>query len=281
MTQTVTQRSALPRSWRLVVAICIIAVLAAWPSAGWTQSPATAAESPAAEPFADEAPIPRKNLLAIVKAGGLLMLPIGACSFLAMVFVFERAIALRRGRVIPKPFVKRFLHNLREGQMDRDEALNLCEENGSPVAVVFAHAVRKWGRPAVEVEQAVLDGGERAVNGLRRYVRVFNGVSTITPLLGLLGTVVGMIKAFNEVATSDAMGRPELLAAGISEALITTAAGLVVAIPALVAYLFFVGRIDRLIIEIDSLGQDLVDLISAEGLAAQPRTSRAKRKEAA
>ncbi len=211
------------------------------------------------------------------------MIPIAGCSFIALVFVFERAIALRRGRVIPKPFVKRFLHKLAEGQLDREQALLLCEESGSPVADVFAHGVRKWGRPAVEVEQAILDGGERAVNSLRRYVRVFNGVSTISPLLGLCGTVFGMIRAFNEIATSDAMGRPELLAAGISEALITTAAGLVVAIPSLVAYLFFISRVDRLVIEIDSLGQELVGMISAEAIheQSQHKGGRAVRKEAA
>ena len=163
--------------------------------------------------------------------------------------------------------MRRFLEQLREGQLTRDEALKLCEENRSPVAEVFAAAVRKWGRPSVEVEQAIIDAGERVTNGLRRYLRLFNGVSTISPLLGLLGTVLGMIRAFNAIVTAGAMGRPELLAGGISQALLTTAAGLTVAIPALIAYLYFVSRVDRLIIAIDSLGQQVVDLISAEAQA--------------
>jgi biopolymer transport protein ExbB len=225
--------------------------------------------------------IPQRNLLQIMKAGGILMIPILFCSFITLVFVFERAIALRRGRVIPRPFVKRFLHQLSEGQLDRDKALNLCEENGSPVAQVFAAAVRKWGRPAVEVEQAVLDAGERASNGLRKYVRVFNAVSTISPLLGLLGTVFGMIKAFNDISTSDAMGRPELLSRGISEALITTAAGLSIAIPALVCYLFFLSRVDQLIIELDALGQEVVAAISAEAQQAAAKPSRVRSREPA
>src|SRR5690348_861461 len=157
----------------------------------------------AAPPVSASDLIPQKNLLQIMKAGGILMIPILFCSFITLVFVFERAIALRRGRVIPGPFVKRFLHQLSEGQLDREQALQLCEENRSPVAQVFAAAVRKWGKPAVEVEQAVLDAGERASNGLRKYVRIFNAVSTISPLLGLLGTVFGMIKAFNDISTSD------------------------------------------------------------------------------
>ncbi|MCA9205048.1 MAG: MotA/TolQ/ExbB proton channel family protein, partial [Planctomycetales bacterium] len=160
--------------------------------------------------------------------------------------------------------VKRFLEQLRDGQIERDEALTLCEQNRSPVAEVFSAAVRKWGRPSVEVEQAIIDAGERVTNDLRRYIRLFNGISTICPLLGLLGTVLGMIRAFNAIATADAMGRPELLASGISQALLTTAAGLTVAIPALIAYLFFVSRVDRLIMDIDAAGQELVGHISSD-----------------
>jgi biopolymer transport protein ExbB len=177
--------------------------------------------------------------------------------------------------------VKRFLHQLREGQIDRDEALQRCEENVSHVAKVFAAAVKKWGRSAVEVEQAIIDSGERASNDLRRHLRVINGVATVSPLLGLLGTVWGMMEAFNSIATSNAMGRPELLAAGISQALLTTAAGLFVAIPALILYMFFVGRVDKLIIKIDALGQELVNLISSDALQEQASKPKPKAKRAA
>jgi biopolymer transport protein ExbB len=200
-----------------------------------------------------------------MRDGGPILLPIGVCSFVLFVFVFERAISLRRGRVIPRPFVKRFVHQLQEGQLQPEEALELCEENRSPVAEVFAAATKKWGRPAVEVEQAVLDAGERVATGLRRYLRLFHGISTLSPLLGLLGTVVGMISAFNAIATADAMGRPELLAAGISEALLTTAAGLSVAIPAIIANFYFISRVDRLVIDIDGLGQEIVNVIACDG----------------
>lgn len=227
-----------------------------------------AAPSSLATPAVEQVAIPTKNLLQVIRDGGPLMLPIGVCSFILLVFVFERTIALRRGRVIPRPFVRRFLEQIAEGQLDRKSAAQLCEENGSPVAEVFAAAVNKWGRPSVEVEQAIIDAGERMTNGLRAYIRLFNGISTICPLLGLLGTVLGMISAFNAIATAAAMGRPELLAGGISQALLTTAAGLTVAIPALIAYLFFVGRVDKLVIEIDSLGQQLVSLIAGD---ARPR----------
>jgi biopolymer transport protein ExbB len=181
-----------------------------------------------------------------------------------MVFVFERSISLRRGRVIPRPFVKRFLQQISDGELDREAALELCERNRSPVAEIFAAAVRKWGRPSVEVEQAIIDAGERVTNNLRRYLRVLNGVSTISPLLGLLGTVLGMISAFNAIATADAMGNPEMLAGGISQALITTAAGLSVAIPALIAYLYFSGRVDQLIMTLDELGLRVVAVIAGD-----------------
>jgi biopolymer transport protein ExbB len=246
--------------------------------------PVTVSESSAAsgkaEPVAEEEPISTTNLWKIIQQGGLLMIPIALCSLLLVAFVFERTISLRRGRVIPRPFVTRILKQVREGDLSREEALALCEENRSPVAEVFAGAVRKWGRPAVEVEQAILDAGERATHGLRRYLRVFNGIATVSPLLGLLGTVVGMIRSFNAIATSDAMGRPELLASGISQALLTTAAGLTVAIPALILYMYFVSRVDRLIIDIDALGQELVNTISAEELQQakqKPRTTKGRR----
>jgi biopolymer transport protein ExbB len=134
---------------------------------------------------------------------------------------------------------------------------------------MFASGVRKWGRPSVEVEQAILDSGERICGELRKYVRMMNGISTVTPLLGLLGTVFGMIQAFDAIAAFDPVqgdSKP-LVAAGISQALITTAAGLVVAIPALIAYLYFVGLVDRRIAELDELGMDVVHCVSAEALA--------------
>jgi biopolymer transport protein ExbB len=201
------------------------------------------------------------------------MFPLAATSFVMLLIVFERFISLRRRRVIPRLFVERFLLQLREGALDRNEALERCDEQSSHIARVFAAAVRKWGKPAVEVEQAVLDEGERIANVLRRYLRVLNGVSTVSPLLGLLGTVWGMIESFNVIATSPAMGRAEMLAGGISVALITTAAGLSIAIPSMIFYLHFVGRVDSLIMEIDHHGQDLVSLISLEALEER-RTAR-------
>jgi biopolymer transport protein ExbB len=212
--------------------------------------------------------IPTADLRHIISDAGPLMYAILLCSFMLVTFFLERCLSLRRSRVIPRPFVKRFLAQLRDGQLDREEALRLCKENGSPVANVFAGAVRKWGRPGVEVEQGVIDAGERATNGLRRYLRVFYGVATVGPLLGLMGTVLGMIQTFNVIAdpAADALGRAAPLAGGIAKALLNTAGGLAVAIPASILYVFFVSRVDRLVIEIDRLAQEVINVISAEDL---------------
>ncbi len=212
------------------------------------------------------APIPTRSLLDMLMVGGPLMAPIALASFIMLLVVFERMISLRRRRVVPRLFVDRLLLQIREGALDRTDAIARCETHSSHVARVFHAALRKWGKPAVEVEQAMLDEGERVGNVLRRYLRVVNGVATVCPLLGLLGTVWGMMQAFNAIASSSAMGRPELLAGGISGALLSTAAGLFVAIPALIFYLYFVGRVDSLVMDIDRYGQELVNLISAEGL---------------
>ena len=180
--------------------------------------------------------------------------------------VIERLVVLRRRRVIPRAFVDRFLMHLRAGRMDKAEALAVCQQNQSPMAEIFMHGVRKWGRPSVELEQAVIDGGERQVTQLKKGLRVLNGVSTLSPLIGLLGTVVGMIKSFNDIATAGAMGQTQTLANGIALALLTTAVGLIIAIPAMAAYLYLAGRIDSIVMEMDRLGQELVHLISAEAL---------------
>jgi biopolymer transport protein ExbB len=204
----------------------------------------------------------------IAEALGLpLLLAFLGTSVIAVWFTIERLVVLRSGRVIPRPFVERFLQNLEQGNLDPDQALTLCEENGSSIALIFAHGIRKWGKSSVEVEQAIIDGGERQVSQLRSHLRVLNAVAQITPLLGLLGTVIGMIQCFNEVAVSQAMGKADQLAGGIGIALLATAAGLCVAIPSLTMYMYLAGRVDALVMDMDLLAQNIVHLVSAEAIA--------------
>ncbi len=281
------QNSIAPR-WLKLATLCAVlslnsAAFAQSGTAGDALSPPTFASGPAGgnQPGGSLAPAAvttidvtkpaptdnARSLLSIIRDGGVVMFPLIACSFVLTVFLFERIVSLRRGRVIPGPFVKRFVNQLREGQLDREQALGLCEGNASPVSKVFLAAMKKWGKPAAVIDQAIMDAGERAANDLRRYLRVFNGLATVTPLLGLLGTVFGMIRSFSEISRSDGMGKAELLATGISEALFATATGLSIAIPSLVLYWFFVSRVDRLIMDMDALGQDIVGIISEEAIA--------------
>jgi biopolymer transport protein ExbB len=237
--------------------------------------PAAATPSPAPA----ESLIPTGNLLAVIRDGGILMVPLIGCSFVLAVFAIERVVSLRTGRVVPRLFVTRFIEQVQARELARGAALDACDENGSPAARVFAAAVRRWGKPAVEIEQAAIDACERELNHLRRYRRVFNGVATIGPLLGLLGTVFGLIRAFNDVAGAGAMGRPDLLARGFGEALITTAMGLLVAIPAMVLHWVFTSRVDRLAMRLDETCQQVIDEISQESLS-EPRPAAAARRRA-
>lgn len=237
-----------------------------------TQNPPAAPETKSA-PITQDAPTPLNqsgiptDLPGIAKALGLpFTLTFIAASVMAVWSIIERLVVLRKRRVIPPAFIDNFLSLLRTGRLDRAQALALCQQNSSPMADIFMHGVRKWGRPGVEVEQAVLDGGERQISQLKKGLRVLNGVATLSPLIGLLGTVVGMIQSFNDIATAGAMGQTETLAKGIAMALLTTAVGLLIAIPAMAAWLFIAGRVDAVVMEMDRLGQELVNLISAEAL---------------
>ncbi len=188
---------SLPRFWGGLLLLLVLANTTLLNVVSAQQGPVPGnAVAPAAAPRGSST----KSLLQTFVDGGPLMYPIAVCSFLLVIFVCERFISLRRGQVIPRPFVARIFEQIREGQLDREEALELCESNGSPVALVLAGGIKKWGRTAVEVEQAVLDAGERVCNGLRKYLRLFNGISQVAPLLGLLGTVMGMISASQDCA---------------------------------------------------------------------------------
>ena len=252
-------RAAVSRAWAGDAAVGEPLRVAAVP-------PATTASAPGR----DAPLIPTGNLLATIRGGGVLMVPLLVCSFVLAVFGIERAVSLRTGRVVPRLFTRRLIERLEAGDIQRGEALDACEADGSPAARVLAAVVRRWGRPAVEIEQAAIDACERELNHLRRYRRVFTGVATIAPLFGLLGTVLGLIRAFNDVAGSGAMGRPDLLARGFGEALVTTAMGLLVAIPAMILHWYFTSRVDRLAMRLDETCQRVIDEVSLEA-PGEPR----------
>lgn len=250
------------------------------PVAGDASGFVVPAQQPAENPLPP--PAPTRNLFTVLTAGGPLMIPIAFCSFVLVIFSLERVIALRRNRIIPAVFTRKFLEQLRDGDLTREQAAAVCEKNDSPVSRVFLAGVQKWGRSSVEVEQAILDAGERVSNELRRYLRMINGIATVCPLLGLLGTVFGMIDAFEAIssATGAMADQKAMTASGISTALITTAAGMSVAVPALIAYLWFSSVVDRRVMEIDSLGTRVVSAVSHEVLSDSSRTGGRQKKAA-
>ncbi|MDC0279006.1 MotA/TolQ/ExbB proton channel family protein [bacterium] len=209
---------------------------------------------------------PKASLISKISEGGILMIPLALCSLVVAAIFIEKVVSLRRGRVIPRPFVRRFTEFVEDGQLSYEEATKLCEEFDCPVAEVFKAAIRRWGRPMLEIEQAVMDAGDRVADSLKRFVKVFHAISNVAPLIGLLGTVLGMIESFETISDQESLGRPEMLASGISTALMTTAGGLMVAIPAYLAYMYFSSKSDRYLTEIDRLCQRVVDCISAESL---------------
>ncbi|MEM7812328.1 MAG: MotA/TolQ/ExbB proton channel family protein [Planctomycetota bacterium] len=202
----------------------------------------------------------------------VVLAPFAIASLIAVWFSVERLVSLSRRRVIPPVFARRILGGLSAGTMSQREALIACDRDGSVAAAVFAEAIRRAGRPAAEIEKAVADAGERQVLRLRRNMRAINGVATITPLMGLLGTVLGMMISFVEIAGGDGVGRTEELAVGIVTALSTTALGLAIAIPALIVYLYLMSRVERLVAEVDEEARHLVDVVCGENVygAAQP-----------
>ena len=232
-------------------------------------------------PLSPVTPSNSSSLIQKISQGGVLMIPLALCSLIVAALSIEKLVSLRRSRVIPRPFVRRFTEFVEDGQLSYEEATRLCDEFNCPVAEVFQSAVRRWGRPMLEIEQAVMDAGDRVSDSLKRFVRVFHAISNVAPLIGLLGTVLGMIESFEMMSDTESMGRPEMLASGISKALVTTAGGLMVAIPAYLAFMYFSGKSDRYLHEIDKLCQRVIDCISAESLEKNGASGKSVKRKAA
>jgi biopolymer transport protein ExbB len=194
------------------------------------------------------------SLLDLYIAGGVFMIPITLLSFVALAFTVERAVALRRNRVLPADLVEGFGEMAAEGGFDPRKAYRLCQQYPSPAAMVIRAMLLKVGRPHAEVEQAVTEASDREATKLYTNVRPIALTVTIAPLLGLLGTVQGMIMAFYDTAFAPVgVNKAQFLAEGIYTALITTFGGLTVAIPAACVVHYFEGRIMARFREIDEL----------------------------
>ncbi|MEE4380194.1 MAG: MotA/TolQ/ExbB proton channel family protein [Candidatus Competibacteraceae bacterium] len=195
-------------------------------------------------------------------AGGWLMWPILLCSIVAMTIVVERLWSLRLVRVLPPNLVKALHHWSQGGKITHritpDNLTKLAQQ--SPLGRIVAAALlnREQGREIVK--ESVEDSGRQVVHELERFLNTLGTIAAITPLLGLLGTVFGMIQVFTVISV-EGTGNAELLAGGISKALITTATGLTVAIPSLLFHRYFTGRVDELVIRMEDEAIRLVDII--------------------
>jgi len=190
--------------------------------------------------------------------------PLVICSIVTLGYVMERFAALRRERVIPREFVDRFLERLASGKLDRERALELCRAHESPAARIFSLVVNTWGQPGATIRQVVSHDAAGEVVELKRNLRILSAMSTLGPLLGLLGTVVGIIQSFDALGGRLGPARGEALAHGISLALVATAFGLAIAIVAVVFYYFFMNRVDVLVKELDDRTRQVIDLVSGE-----------------
>ncbi len=197
----------------------------------------------------------------LFKAGGLLMWPILACSVLAVAIAAERLWRLRRSKVAPPNLVAQIVHLHRRQRIDA-EALKALRES-SPLGCVLAAGLANLRHSREVMKEAIEETGRHVVHELERHLNALGTIAAISPLLGLLGTVVGMIKVF-DVITTQGVGNAEVLAGGISEALITTAAGLAVAIPSLILYRYLRGRVDELVVTMEQEAIRLVEILHGE-----------------
>ena len=209
----------------------------------------------------------------LFEQGGPLMWAILAASIVGVAVFFERLWSLQRAKVLPRAFVDRIRGLVVKRKTS--EALLLCEENRSSIALIMAAGLRlaSFGRSREEIKEAVEEVGNREVARMDRNVEIVGTVAAISPLLGLLGTVVGMIQVFKRFVEAYQLGAvgPDTFAEGIWQALITTAYGLFVAIPMLVVYKYLQGRNDRIIVDMEEDALGLVDLL-VEG-RADPKPS--------
>jgi len=200
----------------------------------------------------------------IVKAGGPFMVPIILCSIISAGILLERLWTLQRKRVLPQELIKR-VTDLTDKNQVTPKVIEALEKN-SPLGRVLAAALANRDRGREIMMERVEDTGRHVIHELERFLNSLGTIASISPLLGLLGTVTGIIRAFNAVMLGG-MGDPRLLAGGISEALITTAGGLAVAIPSFIAYRYLRGKVEGIVVDMEKIAVKFADSLGATPLA--------------
>jgi biopolymer transport protein ExbB len=205
------------------------------------------------------------DVLDFLVSGGPVMVPIGLASVVAMAALMERIVALRTSRIVPQGFAVEVTELLNQGRYP--DALTLCRKSESAVSRVVEIAIVARGHTRAEIKVRLEEIGRREASELERYSQVLGTIASVTPLLGLLGTVWGMILTF-AVIQEEGLGGVANLAGGISQALITTMAGLSVGIPTLIAYKWVLSRADELVLEMEEISLSVLDkLVDAEDAA--------------
>jgi biopolymer transport protein ExbB len=197
----------------------------------------------------------------IVRAGGWMMGPIILFSIVAAAIILERLWTLQDRRVLPPDLTKR-VWQLVEANQVNDQVIAALAQN-SPLGKVLAAGLANRHRTREALMERLEDAGRHVVHELERFINTLGTIAGVAPLLGLLGTVGGIIKSFNAI-NAGGMGDPRMLSGGIAQALVTTAAGLMVAIPALIGYRYLRGRVDRIVIEIEKDAIMLADALETQ-----------------
>jgi len=196
----------------------------------------------------------------IVRAGGPLMWPIIFCSIAAAAIILERMWTLQDRRVLPKELTQKVWQLIESNQVN-DKVIAALEQN-SPLGRVLAAGLANRHRSREAMMERLEDAGRHVIHELERFLTTLGTIASISPLLGLLGTVTGIIKSFNAIQAGG-MGDPRALSGGIAEALICTAAGLIVAIPALFAYRFLRSKVDSIVMAMEKDAIRLADAVEA------------------
>ena len=200
-------------------------------------------------------------MLEFVKSGGWLMLPILLCSVVAMAIIAERFWTLQRRRIAPANLAVQVWQWSKDQQIDDARLRKL--RTGSPLGRILAAALGGRHLDRERMKELVEDTGRHVVHELEHYLNTLGTIASISPLLGLLGTVIGMIKVF-ALITTQGVGDPSVLAGGISEALVTTATGLTVAIPSLMFYRYFRGRVEALVVTMEQEAMKLIEALHSD-----------------
>lgn len=200
-------------------------------------------------------------MLELFKAGGWLMIPLFICSVISIAIIAERFWSLQKKRIAPPELVTQIWQWLKYNQVDQNRIKAL--QGNSPLGQILAAGLTTRNSSREITKESIEDIGRHVTVAMERNLNTLGTIAAISPLIGLLGTVIGMIKVF-AVITAQGVGNPETLAGGISEALITTATGLVVAIPSLIFYRYFRGKISKLVVGMEEQAMQLIEILHGE-----------------